>query len=195
MSLIVKRGGCKNLKVGLDVDGVLADVIQVWLSYNNRFRSTILKEEISEWDFWKRFQIDKFEFYKELSICWQSWKNIPATETNLSATTFELSQIGKVDIVTARDESTHPSVQNWLKSKKISYKDYVGVAEGPEKTKLDYDVFIDDSPINAKSMLGAGKQVILYTQPWNFKFNDPRAKRIFQLKEAIPIIKTLIQES
>lgn len=195
MSSIVKRGGCKNLKVGLDVDGVLADVIQVWLSYNNRFRSTILKEEISEWDFWKRFQIDKFEFYKELSICWQSWKNIPATETNLSATTFELSQIGKVDIVTARDESTHPSVQNWLKSKKISYKDYVGVAEGPEKTKLDYDVFIDDSPINAKSMLGAGKQVILYTQPWNFKFNDPRAKRIFQLKEAIPIIKTLIQES
>lgn len=195
MSSIVKRGGCKNLKVGLDVDGVLADVIQVWLSYNNRFRSTILKEEISEWDFWKRFQIDKFEFYKELSMCWQSWKNIPATETNLSATTFELSQIGKVDIVTARDESTHPSVQNWLKSKKISYKDYVGVAEGPEKTKLDYDVFIDDSPINAKSMLGAGKQVILYTQPWNFKFNDPRTKRIFQLKEAVPIIKTLIQES
>ena len=55
-------------------------------------------------------------------MCWQSWKNIPPTETNLSATTFELSQVGKVDIVTARDESTHSSVQNWLKSKKISYK-------------------------------------------------------------------------
>ena len=118
-------------------------------------------------------------------------ENIPPTETNLSATTFELSQIGKVDIVTARDESTHPSVQNWLKSKKISYRNYVGVPQGLEKTKLDYDLFIDDSPINAKSMLDAGKQVILYSQPWNFKFNDPRAKRIFQLKEAIPIIKTL----
>lgn len=192
---MMKKGGYEKMKVGLDVDGVLADVIQVWLSYNNQFRSAILKEEISEWDFWKRFHIDKFEFYKELSICWQSWKNIPTTETNLSATTFELSQIGSVDIVTARDESTHPSVQNWLNSKNISYRNYVGVPEGPEKTKLDYDVFIDDSPINAKSMLDAGKRVILYTQPWNSKFNDPRAKRIFQLKEAIPIIKTLIQES
>ena len=192
---MMKKDGYENMKVGLDVDGVLADVIQVWLSYNNQFRSAILKEEISEWDFWKRFQIDKFEFYKELSMCWQSWKNIPATEANLSATTFELSQVGKVDIVTARDESTHSSVQNWLKSKKISYKNYVGVPEGPEKTKLDYDVFIDDSPINAKNMLDAGKKVILYSQPWNSKFNDPRAKRIFQLKEAIPIIKTLIQES
>lgn len=192
---MMKKGGYEKMKVGLDVDGVLADVIQVWLSYNNQFRSAILKEEISEWDFWKRFHIDKFEFYKELSICWQSWKNIPTTETNLSATTFELSQIGSVDIVTARDELTHPSVQNWLNSKNISYRNYVGVPEGPEKTKLDYDVFIDDSPINAKSMLDAGKRVILYTQPWNSKFNDPRAKRIFQLKEAIPIIKTLMQES
>ena len=67
--------------------------------------------------------------------------------------------------------------------------------EGLEKTNLDYDVFIDDSPLNAKSMLDAGKSVILYNQPWNLSFNDPRAKRIYQLKDAISIIKTLMQET
>ncbi len=185
----------ENLRIGLDVDGVLADVIQSWLSYNNKIRSTILKSEISEWDFWKKFQINKFDFYKELSICWSSWENIPATENDISLGTAELSKLGTVDIVTAREESTHVHVKNWLRSKNIAYNNYVGVSEGIEKTNLDYDIFIDDSPINAKSMLDGDKSVLLYTQPWNLGFDDPRAKRIYKLKDAASAIKTLIQES
>ena len=185
----------EKLKIGLDVDGVLADVIHTWLDYNNKIRRAISKEEISEWDFWGRYQIDKYDFYKELSLCWKTWHKIPSTEEDLSTTTSALSHVGEVDIVTAREESTHTYVKSWLSSQKITYKNYVGVHEGLEKTKLDYDIFIDDSPINAKSMLNAGKSVILYTQPWNLNFNDPRVKRIFQLKDAIPIIKTLIQET
>jgi uncharacterized protein len=177
------------LKIGLDVDGVLADVIQSWLSYNNKIRSTILKSDITEWDFWKKFQINKFDFYKELSLCWSSWENIPTTETDISKTITDLSKLGTVDIVTAREESTHVHVKNWLKSKKIIYTKYVGVLEGIEKTKLDYDIFIDDSPINAKSMLDGDKAVLLYTQPWNMDFSDERAKRIYKLKDAVSIIQ------
>ena len=181
----------EKLKIGLDVDGVLADVIHAWLDYNNTIRTPILKEEISEWDFWKRHQINKYDFYKELSLCWQTWSKIPSTEENLSTSTSILSNVGEVDIVTAREKSTHTYVKSWLSSQKITYKNYVGVLEGVEKTKLDYDIFIDDSPINAKSMLDAGKSVILYTQPWNLNFNDPRAKRIHTLKDAIFIIKSI----
>jgi hypothetical protein len=183
------------LRIGLDVDGVLADVIQSWLSYNNKIRTTIDKSEISEWDFWKKFKIDKFDFYKELSTCWISWEDIPTTENNISSASRDLLKLGTVDIVTAREESTHIHVKNWLKSKGIVYNNYVGVLEGTEKTKLDYDIFIDDSPINAKSMLDGGKSVILYTQPWNLNFEDSRAKRIYKLQDAVSAIKTLIQES
>ncbi|MEK6834591.1 MAG: hypothetical protein AABY31_03820 [Thermoproteota archaeon] len=185
----------EKLKIGLDVDGVLADVIHTWLDYNNKIRKAISKEEISEWDFWGRYQIDKYDFYKELSLCWQTWHKIPSTEENLSTTTSALSHVGEVDIVTAREESTHTYVKSWLSSQKITYKNYVGVLEGLEKTKLDYDIFIDDSPINAKSMLNAGKTVILYTQPWNLNFNDPRVKRIYTLKDAISIIKSITKQS
>lgn len=185
----------EKLKIGLDVDGVLADVIHTWLDYNNKIRRAISKEEISEWDFWGRYQIDKYDFYKELSLCWQTWHKIPSTEENLSTTTSALSHVGEVDIVTAREESTHTYVKSWLSSQKITYKNYVGVLEGLEKTKLDYDIFIDDSPINAKSMLNAGKTVILYTQPWNLNFNDPRIKRIYTLKDAISIIKSITKQS
>ena len=73
-----------TLRIALDVDGVLADVITSWLSYSNKIRPTILKSQISEWDFWRKHSIDKFDFYNELSICWKSWKNMPPTENNIA---------------------------------------------------------------------------------------------------------------
>lgn len=180
------------LKIALDVDGVLADVMHSWLSYNNKMRSTILKSDISEWDFWKNHNIDRFDFYKELSLCWKSWKDIPPTENDISSATEILSELGTVDIVTAREVSTHNDVKNWLKFYNIAFENYVGVSEGLEKARLDYDIFIDDSPLNAKSMLEAGKSVILYHQPWNLKFDDPRVERIYKLENAIPAIDRMI---
>jgi uncharacterized protein len=183
------------LKIALDVDGVLADVIESWLSYNNKIRPTISKSEISEWDFWKNHDINKFDFYNELSICWKSWENIPPTENNIASATKQLSKIGTVDIVTARDYSTHDDVKNWLKLHNVDFNNYVGVVEGVEKSKLDYDIFIDDSPLNAKSMLEKGKSVILYSQPWNLSFEDKRATRIHELQSAVPVIDNMINES
>ncbi|MDE1764261.1 MAG: hypothetical protein KGI27_14310 [Thaumarchaeota archaeon] len=179
------------MRIALDVDGVLADVIDAWLSYNNKVRTTISKSDISEWDFWKKYNINKFDFYKELSECWKSWKTILPTENNISRASRELSKMGTVDIVTAREDSTHDDVKNWLKMHDVAFKNYVGVVEGTEKAKLDYDVFIDDSPINAETMLAREKSVILYNQPWNLQFPDPRAKRIYELREAVEIISKI----
>jgi len=182
------------LKIALDVDGVLADVMHAWLSYNNRIRSTITKSEISEWDFWKRYDINKFDFYEELSMCWKSWETVPPTENNISLASKELSKLGTVDIVTAREDSTHDNVKNWLKMHNVTFRNYIGVVEGTKKATLDYDIFIDDSPINAQSILAAGKSVILYNQPWNLGFPDVRARRIFKLKDAASIINQTISK-
>ena len=176
------------MRIGLDVDGVLADVIHAWLSYSNKVRPSILKSEISDWDFWKRHNINKFDFYQELSMCWKNWRDIPPTEGNLSEASRELSKLGTVDIVTARDDSTHYDVKRWLKMHGVAFSNYVGVLEGTEKAGLDYDVFIDDSPVNAHSMLESGKSVILYSQPWNLGFPDPRARRVGDLRAAADII-------
>ncbi len=180
------------MRIGLDVDGVLADVITSWLSYSNKIRPIILKSQISDWDFWRDHGINKFDFYNELSICWKSWETMPPTESNLAYVTTQLSNLGTVDIVTAREKSTHGDVKKWLKLHKINFKNYVGVLEGIEKSQLDYDVFIDDSPLNAKSMLDEGKSVILYSQPWNESFKDDRVTRIHELKNAIPVINKML---
>ena len=177
------------MKIALDVDGVLADVIQSWLNYNNSIRSKILKHDIVDWDFWKKFKINRYDFYAELNSCWKDWKSIPPTEANLSFTTQNLLNLGQVDIVTARERSTNSFVKNWLNHFDISYDNYVSVIDGPMKADLDYDVFIDDSPLNASKILESDKKIILYSQPWNCHVSENQVYRISTLSEAIEKIK------
>jgi len=172
------------MKIALDVDGVLADVIKSWLNYSNTIRTKISKHEITDWEFWKKFQINRFDFYAELSFCWKNWDSIPPTEENLSTITKNLSNLGQVDIVTAREKSTDSFVKNWLIYHNISYNNYVSVIDGPMKADLDYDIFIDDSPHNAAKFLKHNKKVILYSQPWNEYVSDDRIHRITNLSEA-----------
>ena len=177
------------MKIALDVDGVLADVIQSWLNYNNSIRQKISKSDITSWDFWKKFQINRYDFYRELSLCWKNWLLIPPTEKNLSYVTKTLSSMGQLDIVTARESSTNSFVKNWLNHHHISYDNYISVVDGPMKADLEYDVFIDDSPLNALKFLQNSKNVILYSQPWNQHISEIQIKRISSLSEAIEKIK------
>ena len=177
------------MKIALDVDGVLADVIKSWLNYSNTIRPKISKHDISDWDFWKKFQINRFDFYTELSSSWKDWNSIPPTEENLSTVTKNLSNLGQVDIVTARERSTDSFVKNWLNHHNISYDNYVSVIDGPMKADLDYDVFIDDSPLNAAKFLKNNKKVILYSQPWNQHVSENQLHRVSNLLEAIEKIK------
>jgi len=177
------------MKIALDVDGVLADVIISWLNYSNSIRPHISKNQVTDWEFWKKFDINPFDFYSELSYCWKNWKSIPTTQENLSDITKDLSILGQIDIVTARERSTDIFV-NWLKHHNIVYDNYVSVIDGPMKADLDYDVFIDDSPLNALKFLENNKKVILYSQPWNQHISNPNLHRISNLVEAIKKIKS-----
>ena len=176
------------MKIALDVDGVLADVILSWINYSNSIRPHISKNQVTDWEFWKKFDINPFDFYSELSSCWKNWQSVPTTQENLSNITKNLSTIGQVDIVTARERSTDSFVQNWLNHHNISYHNYVSVIDGPMKADLDYDVFIDDSPLNAIKFLEHNKKVILYSQPWNQHISNNGLFRISNLSESIEII-------
>jgi hypothetical protein len=177
------------MKIALDVDGVLADVIVSWLNYSNSIRPEIAKHQITSWEFWNEFEIDRYDFYTELSSCWKNWMAIPTTEKNLSSITKSLTDIGQVDIVTARERSTDSFVKSWLDYHNIEYDNYVSVIDGPMKSDLDYDVFIDDSPLNAEQFLKNNKKVILYSQPWNQHFSENKIHRVSNLLEAIEKIK------
>lgn len=178
------NGSCR---IALDVDGVLADVMQAWLRMTNPGRlGPLSKSDMTDWDFWSRYGVKKRDFYTQLDACWNEWGSLPPTEPDLARATEGLSRIGAVDIVTARSTATNRHVRMWLKLHNVSYRRYVHVAAGHMKADLDYDVFIDDSPVNAEAFLRNGKRVILYTQPWNTAVADspPRLVRVSSLRQA-----------
>ncbi len=177
------------MKIALDVDGVLADVIEPWLAYNNTVRKPLEKADVTDWDFWRRLGIDRLLFYEELSLCWKDWASIPPTERDLARATEDLSALGQVDILTAREKSTDHFVKEWLKLHGISYGSYVSVDYGPKKAEFDYDVFIDDSPLNASRFMQGGKAVLLYCQPWNRGVSGPGMRRISSLHDAVKLLK------
>jgi len=180
------------MKIALDVDGVLADIIFVWLDhYNKTNNKSLTKKDTIQWDFWKNFGYDKYRFYEDLSSCWSRWTEVPPMEQDIAIATEKLQSVGIVDIVTARDAASTKYVKEWLKHNEIKYNDYVAVMRGRDKAALDYDVFIDDSPLNIVGIASQGKHALLYDQPWNQSINNSGVVRIKRLEEAVNVISDL----
>lgn len=180
------------MKIALDVDGVLADIIFVWLDqYNKTHKKSITSYDIVQWDFWKELGFDKYRFYEELSNCWLRWIEVPPMEQGIAAAVEKLHSVGVVDIVTARDTASTKYVKKWLEHNSVKYNDYVAVARGRDKADLDYDIFIDDSPHNVVMIASKGKNALLYDQPWNRSITDSKIVRIKKLEEAVNVISDL----
>ena len=183
------------MKIAVDVDGVLADIIVTWLDiYNAEHHNSVKKDEVNHWDFFGSLDIDRAEFDRIFELVWKNWRAIPPCETMLSQKVRDLSKLGEVSIVTARSTSSIPSVKAWLSDKMISYNDMIVVDYGPLKSALDFDVFIDDSPLNAKNIAASGKLVLLFDQPWNRDIRGEGIVRISGFPDAIAAITDLSQK-
>ncbi|MEM2856382.1 MAG: hypothetical protein QW416_04695 [Candidatus Nitrosocaldaceae archaeon] len=183
-----------NLKIALDLDGTLADIIGLWLSeYNKKNSKRLRYADIVRWDFWSELGYTASRFFKELSDCWNKWMDVKPMESNISYTINQLKNFGMIDIVTARDPRNTFNVKNWLMMHNINYNNYVLVSYGTDKAELEYDLFIDDSPLNAKKIARYKKRVILYDQPWNRNIEEDRyIIRIKSLADTLDIIPQLI---
>jgi len=180
------------MKIALDVDGVLADIMFVWLEqYNKAHKKTLTKDDIEQWDFWKELGYNKYRFYEDLSNCWSRWIEVPPMEQDIASAVEKLHSVGIVDIVTARDEASTQYVKQWLLHNGIKYNDYIGVPSGRDKAGLEYNVFIDDSPYNVVRIASKGKNALLYDQPWNKSITHSKIVRIKKLEEAVNVILDL----
>lgn len=180
------------MKIALDVDGVLADIMLVWLEqYNKAHKKTLTKGDIERWDFWKELGYDRYQFYDDLSNCWSRWIEVPPMERDVASAVEKLHAVGIVDIVTARDAASTNYVKQWLSHNGIKYNGYLAVPSGSDKADLEYDVFIDDSPHNVVGIASKGKNALLYDQPWNKSITHSKIVRIKKLEEAVNVILDL----
>ena len=184
------------LRIALDVDGVLADTMKLWVSlWNKASNQKLSYEDLSEWDFWRGLGISSGEFMRLMNEAWRLWWRIPPTEPNLSEKVSRLRSLGRLDILTARPRETEKYTLRWLEAHKIPYDDYVWIESSRLKANLDYDVFIDDSPLIVDGCIMRRKLLLLYDRPWNRGVREEAyVRRIKSLDEAYHILAGLVRE-
>ena len=166
------------LRIALDMDDTLTATLRhVFGTYGLPIPT--------EWMFYNSGGNISYEkMMRDIKRTWERrWGEIRPIEPGLAAIVEKLNGLGKVDIVTV---GFPEQKAEWLKLHGIQYDELVPVRDGRDKAKLDYDVFIDDSPANYQSFKEAGKTCILFDAPYNRDINTEH--RIKSLGEAAAII-------
>jgi len=182
-----------TVRIALDVDGVLADVMPLWLElYNSNYGAQLTFENLTTWDFWMPAGIPRSTFYRIFSQAWRLWRKIPPTEENLGEKVQALMRKGRVDIVTGRSRDTVQHVKHWLSHHHITYNNFVAVPSTRSKAKLDYTIYIDDAPRVAVAVAKKGGRIALYDQPWNRNVQESETiVRVMNLTEAAELVNKL----
>ena len=96
-----------------------------------------------------------------------------------------LIPVEKKIFITARNKKTMGFVNKWLEYKKIQLDNVIVVNANESKAILDYNIFLDDSPIQVKQIAHSKKIALVYNQPWNREIKENnniiRVKNLFDV--------------
>jgi len=174
------------VRISLDFDGVIGNTVELWLKkYNEKYGKNLQYKDIDHWRFGDIVGLTNEQVLDIFELCWSDWRGLKPMEKNQFHTVEAMKLIGRVDIVTAVHVQFIPIVKKWLSNYNIDCK----IIQSREKEKLKYDVYIDDSPENAKAIVEMGKTCILYNQPWNQGVEGKGIIRVYSLTDALGVLR------
>lgn len=175
------------MRIALDFDGVMAQTMHLWCKRNNELGYTHRTiADIKQWSFFKDFNMSVDQAFDIFHWCWRNWQKLPPLELDQWHKTRRLAEFGEIDIVTSIEPKFNGYLLKWLDRYDIFYNNIVHKLD---KQDLEYDIYIDDSPMNAIKMSQAGKICLLYNQPWNCGLRGKNIIRVYNLDHAYDVIK------
>ncbi len=170
-----------GLTVGVDVDGVLADLHQEWLRrYNRDFKDTLVQEDVTEW------AIDKFVKPEALVLNQNGiaplfqylqdpdlYENMPEIPHAREGLEYIRRRGHNVVLVSSCVMNQADQKMRWVVSHKMvkplrgdTLLDFVAASN---KSYVRVDALIDDRDKNVKDSQGYR---ILFDSPWNWETNE-----------------------
>jgi len=186
------------MKIAVDVDGVLFDNIENFVTiFNRRYNTQYTKKDVTQWEFYLDWKISEEEFFE---IFFKSYEMSDIfIDSNAPKYMKELNLVHKVYIVSARTNQKPAQIVEKLEhyniKTNIHYRDLILVANRPNDSKKHhhYDVYVDDNPNLAKAIKETkDRYLLLYDQPWNQSFEcKDNIIRVYNWKEVYEIIQKL----
>ena len=164
--------------IGIDVDDVVANLVDAWLArYNFDYKDNLKNKDITEWNISKfvkpKCGIKIYDYLKDKTL----YNFVNPVQNSLNAVNM-LKNFGRVVFITAPISETMGEKYSWLKEHGYidTIKDYI---EATDKDLIKCNFLIDDGYHNIKNRKGS----FLFSRPWNKSFNYPQ--RINSWKEFI----------
>jgi len=162
------------MKIGLDIDGVIADFVT---GYSRSRNSTITPEDVKDWDMWKYYNLTKSEFYRDLAdkATRGFFLDLPVIPGAGGGVHSLRDQGHYIAIISNR--SVPIDTLQWLADHYIPYdRLYLSFFKGPIIRAEGLEYMIDDSPHIIETTRKAGAIPLIFDQPWNREEKAPRVK-------------------
>lgn len=161
----------RPLRLGIDLDGVVADFNAGWIArYNAQFGSTLLPEHVDIWD-----APTLLTHFTDMSEFW-SWARTAGGGASIfrvlqpySGAIEALDRLAKRDrvvIVTTKPRFAIHDTYEWLAEHRVPTTE-VHIVD--DKSEVDCDIYLDDADHNIEALVAArpSSLVCRYARPWN----------------------------
>lgn len=203
-----------KLKVAVDCDDVLLGCMQLFVTiFNDIHRKfdedgnqiTVDKklEDVTNWEFYKDWNVPESEIWFIFDKVNEAMFYIKPIDALAYKFMKKIKKKCKTDIVTARLKETRDSLVAKLYKHRIiegiTYDNLIIVNRRHKlaKLKLDYNIYIDDSPNLVDEMMNYDDKILLlYDRPWNrnVKLNR-KTIRVKNWREVWKVISAIIKRN
>ena len=108
------------MKIAVDIDGVILDIIVEYCEiFNRRYGTNYKKNDVTKWDFFSDWNIDEETGFKIFFEIYEDSQNIPFIDEDAPKIMKRLNERYDVDIVSARVPEYRSSIVDKLESHDI----------------------------------------------------------------------------
>lgn len=159
------------MRVGVDIDGVLADSLPLWVKeLNNYFRQNKSLQEIQLQDICRTYEITAKELQGFLHGRGRFLMTSPPPFAGASYYLNQLKKDHSVFIVSARDERYGKETRDWLYKNNLPYDEILLLGSHDKREaclKKDLNVMIEDTLKISVEVSTVGVPVLLMDAPYN----------------------------
>ncbi len=179
--------------VAIDVDSTIADLWSVILAQHNASQATnYTVDDVVDWNL-ECINMTNEQWMDAYVKAWKDMSSVIPLLIDVRLLRQAERHYGITFLTSRKDngslESTSQPLMEWLERHGIGDIEVVLSMPHRHKSELDYDFFVDDSPVLAEAMCSedyGGKKLFLVDTPYNRKIEDcANVTRVRDVNEAL----------